>query len=136
MQLKFMDLAFEKGITSFDTADGYTGGRSEEIVGKALKNKRQAVVLATKVASPQGPGPNDRGLSREHIMQAIEASLKRLGTDYLDIYYAHTPDYTTPIEETLRAFDNLVKQGKVRYVACSNYRAWQLVQSARGQRTA
>jgi aryl-alcohol dehydrogenase-like predicted oxidoreductase len=127
--LNILDLAFEKGITSFDTADGYTGGQSEEIVGKALKNKRQAVVLATKVASPQGPGPNDRGLSREHIMQAVEASLKRLGTEYLDIYYAHTPDYTTPIEETLRAFDNLVKQGKVRYVACSNYRAWQLVRA-------
>ena len=127
--IKIIDMAFEKGINSFDTADGYTGGRSEEIVGKALKNKRQAVVLATKVASPQGPGPNDRGLSREHIMQAVEASLKRLGTDYLDIYYAHTPDYTTPIEETLRAFDYLVKQGKVRYVACSNYRAWQLVRA-------
>ena len=127
--INILDLAFEKGITSFDTADGYTGGRSEEIVGKALKNKRQAVVLATKVASPQGPGPNERGLSREHIMQAVEASLKRLGTEYLDIYYAHTPDYTTPIEETLRVFDNLVKQGKVRYVACSNYRAWQLVRA-------
>jgi aryl-alcohol dehydrogenase-like predicted oxidoreductase len=124
-----MDLAFEKGITSFDTANGYTGGRSEEIVGKALKNKRTKVVLASKVASRQGPGPNDFGLSREHIFQAIEASLKRLDTDYLDIYYAHAPDYTTPIEETLRAFDSLVKQGKVRYVACSNFLAWQLVKA-------
>ena len=127
--IKIMDMAFEKGITSFDTADGYTGGRSEEIVGKALKNKRHSVALATKVASRQGPGPNDFGLSREHIMQAIEASLKRLDTDYLDIYYAHAPDYTTPIEETLRTFDSLVKQGKVRYVACSNYRAWQVVRA-------
>jgi aryl-alcohol dehydrogenase-like predicted oxidoreductase len=127
--IKILDLAFEKGITSFDTADSYTEGRSEEIVGKALKNKRTKVVLASKVASRQGPGPNDYGLSREHIFQAIEASLKRLGTDYLDIYYAHAPDYTTPIEETLLAFDSLVKQGKVRYVACSNFRAWQLVRT-------
>jgi aryl-alcohol dehydrogenase-like predicted oxidoreductase len=127
--IKIMDLAFEKGITSFDTADSYTEGRSEEIVGKALKNKRKSVVLASKVASRQGPGPNDFGLSREHIFQAVEASLKRLGTDYLDIYYAHAPDYTTLIEETLRAFDSLVKQGKVRYVACSNFRAWQVVRA-------
>ena len=127
--LKIMDLAFEKGINSFDTADGYAGGRSEEIVGKALKNKRHAVVLASKVYSKQGPGPNDSGLSREHILQAVENSLRRLGTDYLDIYYAHHPDNTTPIEETLRAFDSLVQQGKVRYAACSNYRAGQLVRA-------
>ena len=126
---KIIDLAFEKGINSFDTADGYASGRSEEIVGKALKNKRHSVVLASKVSSRQGPGHNDSGLSREHILQAVENSLRRLGTDYLDIYYAHTPDYTTPIEETLRAFDYLVRQGKVRYVACSNYRAGQLVRA-------
>jgi aryl-alcohol dehydrogenase-like predicted oxidoreductase len=127
--LKIMDLAFEKGINSFDTADGYAGGRSEEIVGKALKNKRHSVVLASKVASKQGPGLNDSGLSREHILQAVENSLRRLGTDYLDIYYAHHPDPTTPIDETLRAFDSLVQQGKVRYAACSNYRAGQLVRA-------
>jgi len=127
--IKIMDLAFEKGINSFDTANAYLMGRSQEIVGKALKNKRHSVVLATKVANRQGPGPNDIGLSRVHIMQAVEDSLRRLGTDYLDIYYAHTPDYTTPLEETLRAFDSLVQQGKVRYAACSNYRAWQLEKS-------
>ena len=127
--IKIMDLAFDKGITSFDTADAYVAGRAEEIVGKALKNKRHSVVLASKVANKQGPGPNEAGLSREHIMQAVEDSLRRLGTDYLDIYYAHTPDYTTPVEETLRAFDTLVKTGKVRYVACSNFRAWQLVRA-------
>jgi len=127
--IKIMDMAFEKGINSFDTADAYIGGRTEEIVGKALKNKRQAVVLATKVAIRQGPGPNDFGLSRKHIIQAVEDSLKRLDTDYIDIYYAHQPDYTTPIEETLRALDYLVKQGKVRYIACSNYSAWQLVRA-------
>jgi aryl-alcohol dehydrogenase-like predicted oxidoreductase len=127
--LKIMDLAFEKGINSFDTADGYADGRSEEIVGKALKNKRHSVVLASKVASKQGPGLNDSGLSREHILQAVENSLRRLGTDYLDIYYAHHPDPATPIDETLRAFDSLVQQGKVRYAACSNYRAGQLVRA-------
>ena len=124
--IKIMDLAFEKGINLFDTANGYTGGRSEEIVGKAIKNKRHAVVLATKVANRQGPGPNDLGLSRKHIIRDVEESLRRLDTDFLDLYYAHRPDYTTPIEETLRAFDNLVQQGKVRYIACSNFAAWQL----------
>ena len=127
--IKIMDMAFEKGINLFDTAEGYVGGRSEEVVGKALKNKRHAVVLATKVFSSQGQGPNDSGLSREHIMQAVEDSLKRLGTDYLDLYYAHQPDYSTPIEETLRAFDTLVQQGKVRYVGCSNFYVWQLVKA-------
>ena len=127
--IKIMDLAFEKGINLFDTANGYTGGRSEEIVGKAIKNKRHAVVLATKVANRQGPGPNDLGLSRKHIIRDVEESLRRLDTDFLDLYYAHRPDYTTPIEETLRAFDHLVQQGKVRYIACSNFRAWQLVKS-------
>ena len=126
---KILDVAFENGINLFDTANAYTAGRSEEIVGKAVKNKRHSVVLATKVGHMQGTGPNDSGLSREHIILAIEKSLKRLGTDYLDIYYAHTPDYSTPIEETLRVFDNLVQQGKVRYIACSNIRAWQLIKS-------
>ena len=127
--IQIMNLAFEKGINLFDTANSYTGGRSEEIVGKFLKNKRQAVVLATKVFNRQGPGPNDLGLSRKHIMQAAEESLRRLDTDYIDIYYAHAPDYTTPIEETLRAFDNLVNQGKVRYIACVNVHAWQLIKA-------
>ena len=127
--LKTLDLAFDKGINMFDTADAYGLGKSEEIVGKAIKNKRQSVVLATKIGHRGGRGPNDSGLSREHIIQGVEVSLKRLGTDYIDIYYAHTPDYSTPIEETLRAFDQLVRQGKVRYVACSNIRAWQLMKS-------
>ena len=127
--IKTLDLAFEKGINMFDTADAYGLGKSEEIVGKAIKNKRQSVVLATKIGHRGGRGPNDSGLSREHIIQGVEASLKRLGTDYIDVYYAHTPDYATPIEETLRAFDHLVQQGKVRYVACSNIRAWQLTKS-------
>ena len=127
--IKTLDLAFDKGINMFDTADAYALGKSEEIVGKAIKNKRASVVLATKIGHRGGRGPNDSGLSREHIIQGVEVSLKRLGTDYIDIYYAHTPDYATPIEETLRAFDQLVRQGKVRYVACSNIRAWQLTKS-------
>ena len=127
--IKTLDLAFDKGINMFDTADAYGLGKSEEIVGKAIKNKRASVVLATKIGHRSGRGPNDSGLSREHIIQGVEVSLKRLGTDYIDIYYAHTPDYATPIEETLRAFDQLVRQGKVRYVACSNIRAWQLTKS-------
>ena len=127
--IKILDTAFDKGINMFDTADAYTGSKSEEIVGKAIKNKRQSVVLATKIGHRGGRGPNDSGLSREHIIQGVEASLKRLGTDYIDIYYAHTPDYSTPIEETLPAFDYLVQKGKVRYVACSNICAWQLTKS-------
>ena len=126
---QIIDMAFDKGINLFDTANVYTGGRSEEIVGKAIKNKRHSVILATKVRYKQGKGPNDSGLSREHIIRAIEESLRRLDTDYIDIYYVHAPDDNTPIEETLRAFDNLVQQGKVRYLACSNFWAWQLVKA-------
>jgi 1-deoxyxylulose-5-phosphate synthase len=126
---KIMDLAFEKGMNLFDTSNSYAGGRSEQIVGKFIKNKRQAVVLATKVALRQGPGANDLGLSRKHIMQAIEESLRRLDTDYIDIYYAHTPDNTTPIEETLRTFDDLIKAGKIRYIACANFHVWQLLKA-------
>ncbi len=118
--------ALSAGVNFFDTADGYAGGRSEEIVGKALKGKRHSVVLATKVASRTGPGANDIGLSRKHIIKGIEDSLRRLETDYIDLYYVHSPDYATPIEETLRTLDDLVHQGKVRYIACSNFRAWQL----------
>lgn len=121
--------ALASGVNFLDTSDGYIKGISEKIVGKALKGTRQDVVLATKVAFVTGPGANDRGLSRRHIMQAIEGSLRRLQTDYIDLYYAHVPDYGTPIEETLRAFDDLVHQGKVRYIACSNFFSWQLCKS-------
>ena len=123
--------AIDMGVNFFDTSDGYVGGVSEEILGKALKGDRQKVVVATKVCGRTGPGANDIGLSRVHIMQAIDASLKRLQTDYVDLYYTHTPDYETPIEETLRTFDDLVHQGKVRYIGCSNFSTWQLCK-ARG----
>lgn len=118
--------ALDLGINSFDTANGYGGGKSEQILGNAVKGQRNSVIIATKVAFVNGPGPNDSGLSRKHIMNEVEGSLKRLQTDYIDIYYAHFPDFDTNIEETLRTMDDLVHQGKVRYVGCSNYPAWML----------
>ncbi len=124
--INIIEGALNAGVNFLDTADAYAEGRSEEIIGKALKGKRHSVVLATKVADKTGPGVNDIGLSRKHIMKGIEDSLRRLETDYIDLYYIHTPDYTTPMEETLRTLDDLVHQGKVRYIACSNFRAWQL----------
>ena len=124
--INIIERALNAGVNFFDTADAYAEGRSEEIVGKALKGKRHSVVLATKVANRTGPGANDIGLSRKHIMKGIEDSLRRLETDYIDLYYVHLPDYDTPIEETLRTLDDLVHQGKVRYIGCSNFRAWQL----------
>jgi aryl-alcohol dehydrogenase-like predicted oxidoreductase len=127
---KIIKRALEAGVNFIDTADQYVDGRTEEIVGRALKGERDSVVLATKVGAwRSGPGVNDIGLSRKHIMKEVEASLRRLGTDYIDLYYAHRPDYNTPIDETLRALDDLVHQGKVRYIACSNFRAWQLCQA-------
>jgi aryl-alcohol dehydrogenase-like predicted oxidoreductase len=124
--INIMKSALAAGVNFFDTADMYVGGKSEQIVGRALKGERDFVVLASKVGNRMGPGANDTGLSRKHIMKAVEDSLRRLETDYLDLYYVHLPDYDTPIEETLRALDDLVHQGKVRYIACSNFRAWQL----------
>ncbi len=124
--INIIERALSAGVNFLDTADMYAEGRTEEIVGKALKGKRHSVVLATKVGVRRGPDANDIGLSRKHIMKGIEDSLSRLETDYIDLYYVHLPDYDTPIEETLRTLDDLVHQGKVRYIACSNFRAWQL----------
>ena len=128
-----LDKAAEHEVNFLDTADAYpvpptpeTAGRTEEIVGKWLEGRRDSFVLATKCRLRVGHGPNDEGLSRRHILHAAENSLRRLRTDYLDLYQAHSPDPTTPLEETLRAFDDLVRQGKVRYVGCSNYPAWQV----------
>ncbi len=120
--------ALDLGITFVDTADIYSNGRSEELLGQALAGRRTEVVLATKVGG--GVPAEHRGgrLSRRWIMQAAENSLRRLGTDYIDLYQAHRPDDETPLEETLRAMDDLVRQGKVRYIGCSNYAAWQLAQ--------
>jgi aryl-alcohol dehydrogenase-like predicted oxidoreductase len=121
--------AVDIGVNFIDTADVYDRGQSEEFVGKAVKGKRSQVIIATKFASPMGEGPNDRGGSRYHIMEAVEASLKRLQTDYIDLYQIHRHDPTTPIEETLRALDDLVRAGKVRYIGCSNFAAWQLCEA-------
>ncbi len=123
----FIKRALELGINFFDTADIYSTGASEEVVGRALRDfaKRDEVVLATKVYNPMGPGPNDRGLSRKHIMQGIDASLRRLETDYVDLYQIHRWDKETPIEETLEALHDVVKAGKARYIGASSMAAWQ-----------
>ena len=119
----------DAGGNFIDTADVYSNGVSEEITGRAIRSKRQQVVLATKVAGPMGPGPNDLGVSRRHILDAVDASLRRLGTDYIDLYQVHAYDPTTPLDETLRALDACVRAGKVRYIGCSNYSAWQLMKA-------
>ena len=119
----------DAGGNHLDTADVYAGGRSEEIVGQALQGKRQEVILGTKINFPKGDGPNDRGLSRHHILEGIEGSLRRLQTDYIDLYYMHCWDPLTPLEESLRAFDDLVQEGKVRYMGVSNFKAWQVMKA-------
>ena len=121
--------ALDIGVNFIDTADVYDRGHSEEFVGKAVKDKRSQVIIATKFANPMAEGPNERGGSRYYIMKAVEASLKRLQTDYIDLYQMHLTDPTTPIKETLRALDDLVKAGKVRYIGCSNFAAWQLCEA-------
>ncbi len=128
----FIQRALELGINFFDTANVYSNGRSEEIVGKALRDfaaSRDEVVIATKVYSEMGPGPNDRGLSRKHILSAIDASLKRLGTDHVDLYQIHRWDYETPIEETLEALHDVVRAGKARYIGASSMYAWQFAKA-------
>jgi 1-deoxyxylulose-5-phosphate synthase len=124
--LRMVDIALDGGINFFDTADAYGKGRSEEILGKALGNRRDRVVLASKVCNPMGPDARDGGLHRWHVIRGVEASLRRLQTDCLDICYLHRPDRSTPMEETLAAMDTLVQQGKVIYVGMSNYAAWQV----------
>lgn len=118
--------ALDNGINFFDTADVYGGLQSEVMLGNALKGKRHEIVLATKFASPVGAGPDERGGSRRYVMRAVEASLKRLNTDYIDLYQMHRPDPDTPIEETLGALDDLITQGKVRYIGNSNFSGWQI----------
>jgi aryl-alcohol dehydrogenase-like predicted oxidoreductase len=137
VSFKIMDTADQAGINFFDTADVYPlgggierVGRTEEIVGKWVRERsaRERIVLATKCRGAMGLGPNDEGLSRRHILRACEESLRRLRTDHIDLYQAHAPDPSTPIDETLGAFDDLVRSGKVRYIGCSNYPAWQLAE--------
>lgn len=126
-----VDAAIDHGITLFDTADIYGGqgmaGKSEEFLGQALKGKRDKVVVATKFGGPMGQGEYSSGASRRYMRQAVEASLKRLGTDWIDLYQLHFPDPRTPFEETVSTFDDLVREGKIRYAGCSNFAGWQLV---------
>jgi aryl-alcohol dehydrogenase-like predicted oxidoreductase len=122
--IKCVHAALDAGITTFDTADVYAGTKAETVLGKALKGqRRESYELFTKVYWPTGTGKNDRGLSRKHIMESINGSLKRLQTDHIDLYQAHRFDYETPLEETLKAFDDLIRQGKVNYIGVSEWRA-------------
>jgi aryl-alcohol dehydrogenase-like predicted oxidoreductase len=129
--IRIVQHALDMGVNFIDTANFYSYGRSEEMLGRALHGRRDDVVLATKVRSPvkDHPGPNDSGLSRFHIMRECERSLRRLRTDHIDLYWLHAPDDQTPIDETLRALDDLIRQGKVRYIGCCNYAAWQVCEA-------
>ncbi len=126
---RLLDICLDHGINFFDTADIYSEGASEEVLGAAIKGRRDKVIIATKSTFRFGNGPNDVGSSRFHIIKSCEASLKRLGTDYIDLYQMHGFDATTPVEETLSALDNLVQSGKVRYIGCSNFSGWHLMKS-------
>jgi aryl-alcohol dehydrogenase-like predicted oxidoreductase len=124
-----VDMCLDAGVNLIDTADVYSRGLSEEIVGEVLKGRRDQVLVATKVRMPMGSGPNDAGLTRHHVIAGCEASLRRLGTDHIDLYQVHEWDGVTPVEETLAALDLLVRSGKVRYVGASNYAGWQLLKA-------
>jgi aryl-alcohol dehydrogenase-like predicted oxidoreductase len=126
---RLVSVAIEAGINFFDTADVYSEGESEKILGHALREKRKDVVLATKVRGRVGPGPNQLGLTRRHILESIDGSLKRLGTDYVDLYQIHGFDAVTPLDETLRALDDVVRSGKARYLGCSNLAAWHIAKA-------
>jgi aryl-alcohol dehydrogenase-like predicted oxidoreductase len=123
--------AHEAGVNFIDTADAYTEGRSEEITGRAIRQTRSHWVLATKLANPTGPGPNERGLSRLHILRSVEASLRRLGTETIDILYLHREDHATPLEETVHALVDLLRAGKIRYLGVSNFRGWRIAEICR-----
>lgn len=126
---RLVDVSLEAGLNFFDTADIYSAGASEEILGKAIKGRRNDVLISTKATFGSGAGPNDKGSSRFHIIKAAEASLKRLGTDHIDLYFMHGFDALTPVEESLSALDNLVTSGKVRYIGASNFSGWHLMKA-------
>jgi aryl-alcohol dehydrogenase-like predicted oxidoreductase len=126
---RLIDICVEAGVNLFDTANGYSEGRSEEILGKALAGKREKILISTKSGFPTGPGPNDEGSSRYHLRRAIEGSLRRLGTSYIDIYHLHGFDALTPIEEVQETLNDFVREGKIRYIACSNFSGWHLMKS-------
>jgi len=126
---RLVDICLEAGVNFFDTADVYSQGASEEILGRAIAGRRSSVLISTKATFRMGDGPNDLGSSRHHLIQACEASLRRLQTDYIDVYHLHGFDQLTPIEETLKTLDTLIQTGKVRYIACSNFSGWHLMKS-------
>jgi aryl-alcohol dehydrogenase-like predicted oxidoreductase len=126
---RLVDICLESGLNLFDTANVYSSGRAEEVLGAAIAGRRSAVLVSTKATFPMGPGPNDAGSSRQSLLSACEASLRRLGTDYIDLYWMHGFDATTPVEETLRVLDDLIASGKVRYIGCSNFSGWHLMKS-------
>ena len=126
---RLVNICLDAGLTMFDSADAYSAGRAEEILGQAIKGRRDKVILSTKSAFRVGPGPNDIGSSRYHLIRAVESSLARLGTDNIDLYQLHAFDRTTPIEETLGALDDLIRAGKIRYIGCSNFSGWHMMKS-------
>ncbi|CDZ80076.1 General stress protein 69 [Candidatus Rubidus massiliensis] len=126
---KLVDICLDAGVNFFDTADIYSEGASETILGKAIKGRRDKVLISTKTTFTMGEGPNDKGSSRYHILQACEASLKRLNTDYIDVYFMHGFDALTPVEETLKTLETLIQSGKIRYIGCSNFSGWHLMKS-------
>lgn len=126
---RLVDVCLDHGLNFFDTADVYSKGASEEILGQAVKGRRDQVLISTKASFTMGAGPNDKGSSRHHLVRAAEASLRRLGTDWIDVYFMHGFDALTPVEETLRTLDDLITGGKVRYIGCSNFSGWQVMKS-------
>ena len=126
---KLIDVCLDHGVSLFDTADVYSNGLSEKILGEAIKGKRDRLLISTKATFPMGEGPNDFGSSRQHLVEAVDASLKRLGIDHIDLLQLHGQDYNTPVEETLSTLDQLVRTGKVRYIGCSNFSGWHLMKS-------
>jgi aryl-alcohol dehydrogenase-like predicted oxidoreductase len=126
---RLVDICLEAGLNMFDSADVYSGGAAEEILGAAIKGRRDQVIISTKATFTAGPGPNEVGSSRYHLIRAVEKSLKRLGTDYIDLFQLHGFDAITPVEETLNTLDDLVRAGKIRYLGCSNFSGWHLMKS-------
>jgi aryl-alcohol dehydrogenase-like predicted oxidoreductase len=126
---RLVDICLDSGLTMFDSADVYSNGLAEEILGKAIAGRRDRVIVSTKATFRAGEGPNDVGSSRHHLLRAVEGSLRRLGTDYIDLFQLHGFDAQTPVEETLGALDDLVRSGKIRYIGCSNFSGWHLMKS-------
>ena len=126
---RLIDICLDHGVSMFDSADGYSDGLAEQILGEAIKGKRDRLLISTKVTFPTGDGPNDYGSSRQHLIKAVEASLVRLGVDHIDLLQLHGPDYNTPVEETLSTLDQFVREGKIRYIGASNFSGWHLMKS-------